>query len=66
MGVPVEQSVAANFFATHVVTLECLDRSGKTVNSLVLADLFGRRNWQPISKRSSWPRACRPPASTSG
>ena len=34
-----------------VVTLECLDRSGKTVDAVVLADLFGRKNWQPISKR---------------
>ena len=34
-----------------VVTLECLNGSGKTVNAVVLADLFGRKNWQPISKR---------------
>ena len=34
-----------------VVTLECLDGSGRRVDSIVLADLFGRKNWQPISKR---------------
>ena len=34
-----------------VVTLECLDRAGKTVDTVVLADLFGRKTWQPISKR---------------
>ena len=34
-----------------VVTLECIDRAGRTVDSIVLADLFGRKSWQPISKR---------------
>ncbi len=35
-----------------VVTLECLDGAGKTVDRIVLADLFGQRNWQPVSKRA--------------
>jgi hypothetical protein len=34
-----------------VVSLECLDASGKMVDRIVLADLFGQKNWQPISKR---------------
>ncbi len=34
-----------------VATLECLDRSGRMVDTVVLADLYGRKNWQPISKR---------------
>jgi hypothetical protein len=34
-----------------VVTLECVDGSGKTVDRIVLADLYGQKNWQPVSKR---------------
>ena len=34
-----------------VVTLECLDGSGKTVNRILLADVYGRKNWQPVAKR---------------
>jgi hypothetical protein len=34
-----------------VVTLECLDAAGKVVDRIVLADLFGQKNWQPVAKR---------------
>ena len=34
-----------------VVTLEYLDGAGKTVDKIVLADLYGQKNWQPVSKR---------------
>ncbi|MBE3123962.1 MAG: hypothetical protein IMZ65_04090, partial [Planctomycetes bacterium] len=34
-----------------VVTLECLDAGGKTVDTVVLADVFGQKNWQPVAKR---------------
>ena len=39
-----------------LVSLECLNGSGKTVDTVVLADLFGRKNWQPISKRVELPK----------
>lgn len=39
-----------------VVTLECLDGAGKTVDRIVLADLYGQKNWQPVSKRAELPK----------
>lgn len=34
-----------------VVTLESLDAAGKVIESITLADLYGAKNWQPISRR---------------
>ncbi|MEZ0387483.1 MAG: hypothetical protein ACAI34_10475, partial [Verrucomicrobium sp.] len=31
-----------------VLILECLDRSGKLLDRLVLADVYGKREWKPI------------------
>ena len=37
------------------VALEVLDASGKVLDRVTLADTFGQRNWQPISKRVQLP-----------
>src|SRR5581483_2909349 len=39
-----------------VVTLECLDAAGKLVERFPLADIFGKRDWQPINKRVELPK----------
>jgi hypothetical protein len=39
-----------------VVTLECLDAQGKVVERFTLADVFGKRDWQPVSKRLELPK----------
>ena len=34
-----------------VVTLECLDAAGKVIERFTLADVFGKRDWQPVKKQ---------------
>lgn len=38
------------------VSLECLDGQGKVIERLTLADLFGKRDWQQVSKHAELPR----------
>jgi hypothetical protein len=38
------------------ITLECLDAAGQVVDRATLAELFGKRDWQPISKRVELPK----------
>jgi len=37
------------------VQLECLDATGKIIDRLTIADLFGKHTWQPIEKRVELP-----------
>jgi hypothetical protein len=39
-----------------VVVLECLDDGGKSVERITLADVFGKHDWQSVSKRVEIPR----------
>ena len=39
-----------------VVILECLDAGGKVIERLTLADVFGKRDWQPVHKRIELPK----------
>lgn len=38
-----------------VVTLELLSDGGKVVDTVTLADLFGQKNWQPVTRRLTIP-----------
>jgi len=39
-----------------VVTLEPLDAAGKVIAPVTLADIFGKHNWQPVTKRVEMPQ----------
>jgi hypothetical protein len=39
-----------------VVTLECLDDAGKVIEGFPVAELFGQRDWQEVSKRIEVPK----------
>jgi hypothetical protein len=39
-----------------VVSLECLDATGKIIERFTLADLFGKRDWQQINKQIELPK----------
>ena len=39
-----------------VVNLECLDGAGKVVERIPVADLFGKHDWQALSKRVEMPK----------
>jgi len=38
-----------------VVQLHCLDSAGKVVDRLTVAEIFGKRDWQPVDKRVELP-----------
>lgn len=40
-----------------VVQLECLDRAGKIVERVTVADVFGKHDWQPMTKRIELPKS---------
>ena len=39
-----------------VVTLECLDAANKVIERITVADVFGQRDWQSVSKRVEMPK----------
>jgi hypothetical protein len=47
------QSPDASFNGT--VGIDCLDALGKVIKQIPVAELYGRRNWQPVSKRIELP-----------